>query len=277
MSASANLARPRPRRSRRTLPKHDQRNGRRTRSTPTARRAPSPGRVLRSRGSRGRRAGAAAVPTRNVRLVKATVARGSTNVRSTASSTTTTATTPTATRRRRPTPSSGATHRSPRSARPPGPLAFADPPLLLDPSALGRARRLVATRGGSTWSAAASRSRNRSSASSRFCNWERRSDATIRTRGPSFSRRRARWRGPSDGDDSMSKSSSTRVFDVLACWPPGPPEELNRHSSSPSAIAHDRETRTTPRLHTESLRAAGAHDADDCYDRVSGLYLMRCG
>jgi hypothetical protein len=26
------------------------------------------------------------------------------------------------------------------------------------------------------------------------------------------------------------------VFDVLACWPPGPPDALNRHSSSSSGI-----------------------------------------
>ncbi len=38
----------------------------------------------------------------------------------------------------------------------------------------------------------------------------------------------------------MSKRTSARVFDVLACWPPGPPEPENRHSNSSGAIAHDR-------------------------------------
>ena len=36
-----------------------------------------------------------------------------------------------------------------------------------------------------------------------------------------------------------------RVFAVLACWPPGPPLPVNRHSSSSSGIRHDRDTTST--------------------------------
>src|SRR5581483_8728425 len=57
---------------------------------------------------------------------------------------------------------------------------------------------------------------------------------------------RARWRGPSDGDAAASNRTSTRVFEVLACWPPGPPDPEKRHSSSPIAIVHDRVTRNRP-------------------------------
>ena len=75
---------------------------------------------------------------------------------------------------------------------------------------------------------------------------------------------RARWRGPSDGDDSTSNNNSTRVFDVLACCPPGPPDELNRHSSSSGAITQVRVMR----------RRSGTPGS---YERVSGLYAMRWG
>jgi hypothetical protein len=34
----------------------------------------------------------------------------------------------------------------------------------------------------------------------------------------------------------MSKISSTLVLAVLACWPPGPPLALKRHSSSAAGM-----------------------------------------
>ena len=57
---------------------------------------------------------------------------------------------------------------------------------------------------------------------------------------------RSRWPRPREGEPSTSKRTSTRVLDVLACWPPGPPEAEKRHSSSSSGIATGREsTRST--------------------------------
>ena len=44
----------------------------------------------------------------------------------------------------------------------------------------------------------------------------------------------------------MSKRTSARVFERLACCPPGPPLAVNRHSSSDSGITHERVTRSTP-------------------------------
>ncbi len=34
----------------------------------------------------------------------------------------------------------------------------------------------------------------------------------------------------------MSKRTSARVLVLLACWPPGPPERLKRHSSSATGM-----------------------------------------
>src|SRR3954468_4316924 len=44
----------------------------------------------------------------------------------------------------------------------------------------------------------------------------------------------------------MSKRTSALVFEVLACWPPGPPEAVKRHSSSSSGMVHDLVTRSSP-------------------------------
>ena len=192
-----------------------------------------------------------------MRLVNSTGApRGSTNVRSAASSTMTTATTPT-------TISSDVGHDRHRAATPRparggrrGPLALADRRFCSTRARFDDRDGRVATRGGSTCSAAASRSRSRSSASSRFWSCERRSDATIRTAGPSLSSSRARWRGPSDGDASMSKRSSTRVFDVLACWPPGPPE---RAEAPLELVERDR---ARPRDPQHAVSTPRAYEAD---------------
>ena len=72
------------------------------------------------------------------------------------------------------------------------------------------------------------------------------SEAVARTTGPSCSRRRARWRGPRERDSATLNRTSTRVSEVLACWPPGPPERLVCHSSSSSAITQLGVTRSFP-------------------------------
>ena len=104
----------------------------------------------------------------------------------------------------------------------------------------------VGRRGGSTRSPSASFPRSRSRASSRFRDCDRVSEAVARTTGPSRSSSRARWRGPSDGESSTRNDTSTRVSDRLACWPPGPPEVVVRHSSSSLAIAQLGVTRRNP-------------------------------
>src|SRR5205823_5114439 len=102
----------------------------------------------------------------------------------------------------------------------------------------------VARRARGLRSASASRSRSRDNASSRLRAWDRVSDATTRTTGPKRSSSRARCDGVSDGDPSTSKRTSTRVFDVFACCPPGPPGPEKRHSSSSNGIAHVPVTRS---------------------------------
>ena len=115
---------------------------------------------------------------------------------------------------------------------------------------------LVARRGRSTLKPSARRVRSRSRAISRLRACERLSDAVARTTGPSFSSSRARCRGPRDGDPATSKRTSTRVSDVLACWPPGPartarlPLELveRDHAARASPAASRPRTDGTDRL-----------------------------
>ncbi len=59
-----------------------------------------------------------------------------------------------------------------------------------------------------------------------------------RATGPRRSSSRSRCRGANDVDVAIGNRTSTRVSDVLACWPPGPPEPVVRHSSSSSRITH---------------------------------------
>jgi hypothetical protein len=91
----------------------------------------------------------------------------------------------------------------------------------------------VGRRGGAGGASASRMSaRNRATTRSRFRRWLRSSWATTCNRpSPSSrpaSRRRARPRSSSVsvGEPSRSKTSSTRVDDLFACWPPGP--ELRR-------------------------------------------------
>ena len=81
---------------------------------------------------------------------------------------------------------------------------------------------------------------------------------------------RTRWRAPpvraaraaapvgaarATVDVAIGNRTSTRVSDVLACCPPGPPEPVVRHSSSSRRITHVGVTRSTPR---SVARFAGA-------------------
>lgn len=101
----------------------------------------------------------------------------------------------------------------------------------------------VGRRGVATTRPPASRARRRSRARFRLRAWDRSSDATARTSGPKRSSRRWRWPGRSEGDRATSKTTSTRVSEVLACWPPGPPLRLKRQRSSARGTEHSRLTR----------------------------------
>src|SRR4051812_45051176 len=90
------------------------------------------------------------------------------------------------------------------------------------------------------------RSASRRSASSRLRACDRSSEATTRTSGPSFASKRSRCRGPRAREPATSNTTSTRVSAVLACWPPGPPLRENRHRSSATGMAHERDTCSTP-------------------------------
>lgn len=100
--------------------------------------------------------------------------------------------------------------------------------------------------------AAATRASSRRRASSRLRRCERLAAHTTRTRGPSASRSRRRVGSSRLGLAAMSKTTSTRVLAVLACWPPGPPAPLKRHCSSSSGTTPevcppgDRASRDTP-------------------------------
>jgi hypothetical protein len=104
---------------------------------------------------------------------------------------------------------------------------------------------VVGRRGLSTFNAPTSRCFNRFSAASRLRSWDRSSDDAARTTSPSFSRSRARVDSVPALDALMSHVTSARVFDVLACWPPGPPDAVKRHSNSSSGMMSERVT-TSP-------------------------------
>lgn len=82
----------------------------------------------------------------------------------------------------------------------------------------------VATRGGVVFSAVAIRCARRSRASSRFRNCDRSSDAATRMTDPRRSIKRSCSWGGKAVDAEISNRASARVFDVLACCPPGPPD-----------------------------------------------------
>jgi hypothetical protein len=138
------------------------------------------------------------------------------------------------------------------------PLRRLDSTLLRDDDLVGA----VATLGGSTRRAEASRSLSRSRASARLRAWDLSSSATTLTSGPRRSSRRALWRGPRTRDPSMSKRTSARVLAVLACWPPGPELRLKRHASSLAGIDKLRDTRRAPR---SSVRGGGSDGDEGIY------------
>jgi hypothetical protein len=90
----------------------------------------------------------------------------------------------------------------------------------------------VRFRGGVTSRAPASRAARRSMARDRFRVWERSSLAVTATTGPRRSTIRSRAHDGRLGEPAASKRTSLRVFDVLTCWPPGPPEVEKRQVSS---------------------------------------------
>ncbi len=55
---------------------------------------------------------------------------------------------------------------------------------------------------------------------------------------PSLARRRVRVRSGKATDPEISRLRVTRVDDRLACWPPGPPDGSNDHSSSDSGTTN---------------------------------------
>src|SRR5436190_12756819 len=57
----------------------------------------------------------------------------------------------------------------------------------------------------------------------------------------------------------MTNRTSTLVFDVFACWPPGPPEPVNRHSSSSNGIAQFRVIRSISTAESVDGRLAVSH------------------
>ena len=67
---------------------------------------------------------------------------------------------------------------------------------------------------------------------------EREPPSLMRIVGPSLEMRRSRITSSKADDAPMSKRSSTRVLLRLACWPPGPPDVSNRHSSSDSGMSN---------------------------------------
>jgi len=97
----------------------------------------------------------------------------------------------------------------------------------------------------SSTSAAASRSLIRRSARSRLRSCDRSSAATTRRTGPNRPRSFSRWRGPREGLVAIENTHSTRVLEVFACWPPGPPLPLKRHSNSSRGMTSERLTRST--------------------------------
>ena len=69
------------------------------------------------------------------------------------------------------------------------------------------------------------------------------SEATTRTTEPSLARIRSRCVSLSEGLASTSKVTSARVFEVLACCPPGPPDDEYCQRSSAVGMSSDLVTR----------------------------------
>ena len=113
---------------------------------------------------------------------------------------------------------------------------------------LRRLRRLRRPAGGgSTCSATSSRDAQSFEGELPVARLRARVGRVARATGPMRSSSRSRCRGANDVDVAIGNRTSTRVSDVLACWPPGPPEPVVRHSSSSRRITHVEFTRRTPR------------------------------
>jgi len=114
-----------------------------------------------------------------------------------------------------------------------------------------------------TTSASRTRLRSLSSARSLLRICERSSVTATRTTGPSSSSNLARCVSVGAADVAMFHVRMTLVFEVFACWPPGPPLPEKRHRSSPAGILRDLVTsRSVPgasigRCNSRSLLARG--------------------
>ena len=96
-------------------------------------------------------------------------------------------------------------------------------------------------RAGSGARPSATRSASLTSASSRLRSWDRRSEAvTVITpatrRRPRRVMSSSRCSSESTADSTTFHESSTRLSEVLTCWPPGPDERENRQPSSDDGI-----------------------------------------
>src|SRR4051794_16311192 len=100
----------------------------------------------------------------------------------------------------------------------------------------------VARRSRGTRSASRNAATSRSTASSRLRSWLRSSCATARRTGPARATTRRFWMSVNAPEASTSKTASTRLSVLFACWPPGP---LDRDVRSTISRAGSRTLRVT--------------------------------
>jgi len=102
------------------------------------------------------------------------------------------------------------------------------------------------------------RDARRSRARSRLRACERSSLELARTTAPKRSSSRARCLGPSTSERVTSKRTSTRLLVRFACWPPGPPGVVARHSISAIGMLSPLLTRRVPASAVGGLGTTGA-------------------
>lgn len=93
---------------------------------------------------------------------------------------------------------------------------------------------------------------------SRLRSWERRSEAvTVITpamsRGPRRVTSLSRWPSDSAAEAATFHESSTRLSEVLTCWPPGPEDRENRQPSSDAGIVSAGDTSRSMHLALHDL------------------------
>jgi len=84
----------------------------------------------------------------------------------------------------------------------------------------------------------------------------------------------ARWTSETAAELPMSQKSSTRLSDVLTCWPPGPEERENRQPSSEAGIVSTGDTSRSMHqaLHTTAPgeSPSGRHSEVPLSDELPG-------